>query len=321
MAIVNGLGIRALNGVNGPLSLADGRILCSQAGLACFVEESSILFQDLRAGASIAVVNVVSGVINPVDGQGCNVLVAGAGVWAAGIGAPGSDGIAYRDSYGTTRTGWTPLAVDDLTGQVLVNIFNGYSSTVNQWDGIALGPAIYTGAPVLQGTSSADVAIVQVGASMVVLPSQGWASFPLIDFTLSLGWVVGWSPVYNGLVLWKGSTSPLGYLLAQDVTRFNADVAVQSDGHVWVVASTGAGELPGELITYDVDPVAHTVNGTAVGLYDLSQVSGPTPPPVDPPDPPQPPVGWHDVPGVFQQQGASGPVRLVVNGAVIVTWE
>ncbi len=313
MAIVNGLGIRALNGVNGPLSLADGRVLCSPCGLACFLDESHILIQDLRNGASIASVNVVTGDISQVQGQGCNVLVAGAGVWAAWGG-----GTAYRDSYGRQEPNWKPLAVDDMTGEILINdTSGGGNSTVRQWDGQNLGPVLYTGMPVTRGTSSSDVSIVQVGASMVVLPNQGWASFPLIDFALSRGWVVGWSPVYNGLVLWQGSASNLGYLLAKDQYRFNAHVAIQPDGHVWVVASTGAGELPGELVTYDVDPVAHTVNGAPVELYDLSQVA----PPIPPPDPPVPPVDdWHDVPGVFQQQGADGPVRLVVNGAVIVTW-
>ena len=315
MAIVNGLGIRALNGVNGPLSLANGQILCSPCGLACFIAEEDILVQDLRSGASIASVNVLTGDITQVQAQGCNALVAGAGVWAAWGG-----GQAYRDSYGTQQPTWVPLAVDDLTGQILINdTAGGWSSTVHWWDGVTLGPTLYTGAPVQQGTASNGIGIVQVGAGMVVLPPQGWASFPLIDFTLSLGWVVGWSPVYNGLVLWQASSSNLGYVLDVDLYRFNADVAVQADGHVWVVASTGAGELPGELVTYDVDPVVHTVNGQPVGLHDLSQVSPPVPP--DPPIPPDPPVDvWHPVTPTFERLGDAGPTRMLVGADVIALW-
>jgi len=50
-------------------------------------------------------------------------------------------------------------------------------------------------------------------------------------------------------------------LLIQNQDAFAADVAVLDSGLVRVVASKGAGQLPGELLTWDVNPILGTVNG------------------------------------------------------------
>lgn len=268
MALVSGLGVVALNAVNGPLSLADGTILCADAGLACFLTEDAIAFQDLRnGGACLSWVNPYSGVILPLDPLGANVLVAGAGVWAAYGG-----GGAYRDSYGHTAANWLPLAVDASTGFILVSITNGWTdSQLGLWDGRTLSLLSYSGAPLQQGTADDGLAVVQVGATPVPFPWQSWPALQLINFDLSDGWLAGWSPTYNGLVCWEVGSSPMGYVLAVNQNRFGAAVAVQANGHVLVAASTGAGELPGELVTYDIDPDAQTVNGQKAILLDLTK--------------------------------------------------
>lgn len=284
MPDVNPVPLIVLNAVNGPLSRGDGTTLIpTAAGSATFYNGNQVIFQDMRGGtgfppACLSLIDIATTRetrnVNPL---GCNVLVAGGGLWAAGGGAGAP---AYRDAFGATRDNWRPLAVDAPHQRILVSVFNGGASTLSWWDGTTEASlAGYSGMPVQQGSTDAGLALIAVPGSGLPLtfPPQSWPQFPLINFTLRDGWVVGWSPIYNGPALWPVGSSPLGYLLDRNVDRFALSLAVDVHGHVWVVASSGAGQLPGELITYDVDPTRGTVNGVPATPVDLTHV--PTPPP------------------------------------------
>ncbi len=172
---------------------------------------------------------------------------------------------------------------------MLVGVFNGVSSGLAWWNGASVIPLGYTGLPIQKGAADQGIAVVEVPRSLTpaTFPPQGWPAFPLRNFDWSDGWLAGWNDTHNGVALWQAGPSPLGYVLSENVDRFAVGVAAQANGHVLVVASTGAGQLPGELVTYDVDPVAQTVNGVHVVLRDLSHA---TPIPPDPPVPPIPPI-------------------------------
>ncbi len=97
---------------------------------------------------------------------------------------------------------------------------------------------------------------------------------------------------YNGNLglcwaLWAQPTR--GLVLSNDGHDFNPDVGVLASGLVRVVSARTAGEGPGDLRTYDINPVTGAVNGVVQPWVDLT--AKPTPPiPPEPPIPPIPPI-------------------------------
>ncbi len=280
--ILNGAGLSALNGNNGPLSLSNGRVLLvGGAGSARALDDNRIIFQHMiDGGAQLSILHIDTGEIEPAernsDGTvkvgGCDWLKAGKGRWAARGGFGAYSG--YRDCFGHTNPDWLPYGVDAVTGKILVCLSYATGSGLGLWDGIIL-ERIYEGqlAAPLAGAAAINngqvVARVIGGAGRLsFFPPRPWPSFFISNHDFQDGWVAGWDLTYR-LVAWEAGPSPMGYVLNFDETDhighdYNVSVKRLDNGHILVVSSRGPGEAPGELNRYEIDPVARTVNGQAV---------------------------------------------------------
>lgn len=313
MAIFDSRASALLNGINGPLSDAQGRVLANSVGLAQLLRRDGreVIYQKiLPDSAYLEILNLDTGQTRTVSISGASQLVAGGGTWAAWLSGEG-----YRDALGHRRPLWYPLDIEEQTGRVLVCLDYSHGQGLGLWD-----PVLETLETLWSGTIDrmagcvdSGTAISYVGGGIQTFPERPWPRLPLLDIDYRDGWWTGWHADY-GLFAWPTGPSPLGYALSLDGFDFDPTIAVREDGHVLVASSRGAGELPGELRLYDIDLTASTVNGKARAEVDL-MVSPLKPIPVVP----KPRAVWRGIdgngPGTAAWGAWPGDTRPILEGA------
>lgn len=221
-----------------------------------------------------------SGVTIEVSGLGANRIEAGGGVWAAWLA-----GVGYRDALGRSHASWYPLAVDDLTGAVAVCLDYQAGAGLGILDQAGVLTRAYSGPldRIDEGQASfrdGELAY-RAGGALRVRHRDGTETVSRLPYTLgarhSRGYVVLWHEGH-GLVLSRLGAE-MGIPISADGRDFNPDLLTLESGLVAVVSSRTAGEAPGDLRRYLVNPITRTVTfgGQTVAreLVNLAEVPRP----------------------------------------------
>jgi len=262
-------------------------------------------------GVVLVSVNADTGEVRPLHDYGANSFYAGGGVWASWVGYNPHDPTyewGYCDSHGMTDwdngvkvRDWHPIAVDDLTGTIVLYENGSQAVGVAFWDGITRRQ-IYPGSlyPAVKSFHDGEYAGTLLDQTVRVWKLDGnYRDLPtsrLWGCALSHGVRVGFYDNAFLSVCREGET--WGLILSRDAYNFNADILTTTTA--LVATSWGDGELANEIRRYVVNLEARTVNGVPTPWVNLAAPLPPDPPippippippvPPDPPDPPVPPI-------------------------------
>lgn len=253
-------------------------------GGTCWLDNDRVLYQcKVERAYVLEAYSVASGQKAVVDFHGANVIVAGAGQWAAWL-----SGAGYRDSLNRTHPSWYPLAVDDLTGTVALclDYQRGSGLAVLGTNGVLTA---ITQQPLdrLEACYHDGELSYRAGGAVRMFPSSLVDATPCQGVRQSQGYAVRYHDVHGTVVYRIGATD--GWSLSNDERDFNPDIRVLDSGLVLVATSRTQGEGPRDLRAYVVNPVLGTVNGEPRPLVRLADRPAPTlPAPVPVPEPPTP---------------------------------
>lgn len=221
--------------------------------MRCWLSDDETAEQACTDHCELQASNVHTGKARTLARSGANWLQAGHGVWAARV-----QGAGYFDSLGRTRPNLIPLATDVTSGAVLVGDYDSGSGLWVWWPDGTMQP-VYAGLlDIQQGCYRGGVAVFRASGLVHRWP-QGDSRPALSDPRYAGGFLCGNGDY--GFGWWPWDDMSRGLLLSSDGHDFNPDICILEDGHVRVVSSYTAGEGPGDLRIYDIDPVNLTVNG------------------------------------------------------------
>lgn len=218
--------------------------------------------------------------------HGANRLEAGRTVWAAWLA-----GYGYFDALGRRNASWYPLAVDDVTDQVAVCLDYQAGAGLGILDPMGGLTQVYSGVldRVDEGQASfrdGELAY-RAGGALRVRHRDGTTTVSALPYVSggrhSRGYGLGWHETH-GLVLYRLGAAT-GIPISADAHDFNPDMLTLDSGLVAVVSSRTAGEAPGDLRRYLVNPITRTVTfggqTTPRDLVDLTET--PDEPPAEVP--------------------------------------
>jgi hypothetical protein len=250
------------------LSITGIPVLCGPGAgpMVRWFSATNTIQQGCPSSCLLYMQDVASGRNWTVDPQGANWLAAGDSTWAARL-----QGDGYRDSNSHRNPDWMPLEVDAYLGLVLIS---NYTNGQGLWTLAPNGTVTRIASAVLdvqQGDIHKGVAIYRAGGQLHRYPDND--IFPAWGQCSDARYADGYL-CYNGNLglcwaLWAQPTR--GLVLSSDGHDFNPDVGALASGLVRVVSSRTAGEGPGDLRTYDINPVTGAVNGILQPWVDLTQ--------------------------------------------------
>lgn len=272
-----GSGINSIDGAVPP-SLASA----SGAGGDWLTDDKIITPTNLGLGAGLNLYQVVvsTDTLSLAAASGANYIVAGGGVWTRQLGGVQTNVVAVP-SLPNSGTGDVDF---DGTWCVVTTYASGSGITVYAAIGTVLQQInvslLYGAMRMRDGWLTYPTA-----HGWPVVDSQTGSPCPGYVQQQSVGLVIPVGDTMPVLVEWKQDTSQFsirradqgtGLLLPVNATMFNVDAVRLSSGIIRLAWSTGAGELPAELVVMDVDTsTGDTEVGTVVGST-LVFATGPT---------------------------------------------